>query len=215
MQRMFIIASACVVLIASGVVHGVWTDRWSELEDLGDAVAKLEQLPNTIGAWQGSEVEMEKDPRTGLAGMIARRYVHSATGKGVTLFLACGRSGPVCTHTPEVCYAGSGYEVEAPKRFRMPTSQGESPAEFWTARFVKERSTGKTHLRIFWAWHGSQGWKVADHPRLAFANEKVLYKLYLIREMVQPDEPTEGDACVEFMQELLPSIRQNVFTLAK
>jgi len=141
--------------------------------------------------------------------------VHTTTGKSVTLLLACGRSGPVCTHTPDVCYAGSGYVVEAPKRFRLPTVQGQTPAEFWTARFVRERTTGKTHLRIFWAWHGADAWKVADHPRLSFAGEKVLHKLYLIHEMVQPDEPVDGDACVEFMQELLPAIRQNVFTQAK
>ena len=29
-----VIASACVVLVASGVVHGLWTDRWSDLADL-------------------------------------------------------------------------------------------------------------------------------------------------------------------------------------
>jgi hypothetical protein len=214
MQRLLIIASACLVLAASGVVHGIWTDRWSELADLSESVAKLEQLPKTVGAWQSSEVEMEKDPKTGLAGMIARRYVHSTTGKSVTLLLACGRSGPVCTHTPDVCYAGNGYEVEAPKRFRLPAAQGETAAEFWTARFVKERNTGKTHLRVFWAWHGSEGWKVADHPRLSFASEKVLHKLYLIREMIQSDESLEGDACVEFMHELLPTIRQKVFTQA-
>jgi len=215
MQRVFIIASACLVLVASGVVHGIWTDRWSELEDLSDSVAKLEQLPRTVGAWQGSDVEMEKDPRTGLAGMIARRYVHGTTGKSVTLLFACGRSGPVCTHTPDVCYAGSGYVVETPKRFKLSSVQGEPSAEFWTARFVRERNTGKSHLRIFWAWHGSEGWKVADHPRLSFASEKVLHKLYVIRDMANADEPLEGDACVEFMQELLPALRQNVFTQAK
>ena len=43
----------------------------------------------------------------------------AVTGKVVTLFLACGRAGPVCTHTPDVCYAGSGYEVEKPKRFQF------------------------------------------------------------------------------------------------
>ena len=210
MQRTFIILSACVVLIATGVVHGVWTDRWSEQGELADAAQRLEKLPMTIGAWHGNPVEMESDPNTGLAGMIARRYVNTTTGKSVTIFLACGRAGPVCTHTPDVCYAGSGYEVEKPSRYRLTTLSEETPPEFWTARFVKERAAGKTHLRIFWSWHGTETWKVADNPRLSFAGEKVLYKLYVIREMVQPDEPIDGDACVEFMQELLPMVRSNV-----
>ena len=215
MYRTILLACACVVLVGSGVVHGLWTDRWAEPADLSDAAARLEQLPTTIGAWQGSNVEMEKDPNTGMAGMIARRYVNAANGKVVTILLGCGRSGPVCTHTPEVCYAGSGYEVEKPRRFHLPTKTAETAPEFWTARFVRERTTGKTHLRIFWSWHGAEGWKVADNPRLSFAGEKLLYKMYLIREMVQRDEPIEGDACVEFMQELLPSIRQTIMTEAK
>src|SRR2546425_11021500 len=104
MQRILIIASACVVLIASGVVHGIWTDRWSEQADLADAALRLEQLPDTIGVWHGSAVEIENDASSGLAGMIARRYVHATTGKTVTILLACGRAGAVCTHTPDVCY---------------------------------------------------------------------------------------------------------------
>ena len=215
MQRFLVIVSAGIVLVASGVVHGVWTDRWSDQGDLAETAQRLEQLPLTIGAWHGTAAEMEKDPNTGLAGMIARRYVNATTGKSVTLFLACGRSGPVCTHTPDVCYAGSGYEVEQPKKFRLPSTTAEMPPEFWTARFVKERAAGKSHLRIFWSWHGAETWKVADNPRLSFAGEKVLYKMYLIRDMVAHDEPIEGDACVEFMQDLLPVFRRTVFTESK
>lgn len=206
MQRILVIVSAAVVLIASGVVHGIWTDRWSDGLDLAANARQLDQLPMTISAWHGSPIEMEKDAKTGLTGMIARRYVHAETGKAVTLFLACGRPGPVCTHTPDVCYAGSGYKVDEPKRFKLPAST----AEFWTSRFVKERAAGRSHLRIFWSWHGADAWKVAENPRLSFAGEKVLYKLYLIREMIQPDEAIEADPCVEFMHDMLPVFRSNV-----
>jgi hypothetical protein len=214
MQRILVIASAAIVLIASGVVHGVWTDRWSDQGDLAESAQRLERLPIAIGEWHGTPVEMESDANSGLAGMIARRYVHAKTGKAVTILLACGRPGPVCTHTPDVCYAGSGYEVEKPKRFALASVTAQAPPEFWTARFVKERAAGKTNLRIFWSWHGAQSWQVADNPRLSFAGEKVLYKLYLVREMIQPDEPLDGDACIEFMQDFLPAFRRNVLALA-
>ena len=95
MQRILVIISACVVLVASGVVHGVWTDRWSDQGDLAETAQRLEQLPMTIGAWHGNVVEMERDPNSSLAGMIARRYVNASNGKGVTILLACGRSGAV------------------------------------------------------------------------------------------------------------------------
>ena len=206
MQRTLVIISAAVILVASGVVHGVWTDRWSDQGDLADTAKRLERLPMTIGAWHGTPVEVESDPKSGLAGLVARRYVHAKSGQAVTILLGCGRPGPVCTHTPDVCYAGSGFEVEKPQRFKVPTGD----AEFWTARFVKESETSRTHLRIFWAWHGGESWKIADNPRLSFAGEKVLYKLYLVREMVQSDEPLDTDACVEFMQELLPAFRREI-----
>ncbi len=206
MQRIIVISAAVGVLVAAGVVHGVWTDRWSAQSDLKAAAAQLEQLPLTLGAWRGSDVEMEPDPNSQVAGQIARRYVHGINGKSVTILLACGRAGAVCTHTPEVCYAGSGYEVEKPRRFQAPGAN----AEFWTARFVKERESSKTNLRIFWAWHGTQSWQVADNPRWTFAGEKVLYKLDVITELAQADEPMETSACVEFMQELLPALKSNV-----
>ncbi len=215
MQRIVVIVSACIVLIASGAVHGIWTDRWSDQSDLAEAAKKLELLPMTIGDWHGAAVEMDKDPNTGLSGMVARRYVHAKSGKAVTLFLACGRAGAVCTHTPDVCYAGSGYEVGKPERFVLPSATAQAAPEFWTARFVKERAASKTNLRIFWSWHGKEAWKIADNPRLSFAGEKVLHKLYVIREMIQADEPLEGDACVEFMGDLLPTIRRSVLTEAK
>jgi hypothetical protein len=210
MPRVLVVASAFALLVASGAVHGVWTDRWSDQGDLAEAAQGLNQLPMTIGVWHGSDVEMADDPNTGLAGMIARRYVNSANGKTVTLFLACGRSRAVCTHTPDVCYAGSGFEVETPTRFVLPSTTALAPAEFWTARFVRERASGKNHLRIYWSWHDGQSWKVADNPRLRFAGQKVLYKLYLIREIAQSEEPTDGDACVEFMQDLRPAFRRSV-----
>jgi hypothetical protein len=206
MQRIIIVIAAAGMLVGSGVVHGVWTDRWSEQTDLKDAASKLEKLPMTIGGWQGANVEMDEDPNSTVAGQLARRYVHEKTGKTVTILLACGRAGAVCTHTPDVCYAGSGYEVEKPKRFQV----SDPKAEFWTARFVRERAAGKSHLRIFWAWHGAQSWKVAENPRWTFAGEKVLYKLYVIHEVVQSEEAPEVSASAEFMHELLPALTKEV-----
>ena len=206
MLRVITIATACILLVASGVVHGVWSDRWSDQADLAEIAKRMESLPMTIGAWQGSVVEMEQDPKTGLAGMLARRYVHTKTGKSVTLFLGCGRAGPVCVHTPEVCYGSSGFEVEKPTKFQLKGSKDE----FWTARFVArtgQRQDESTHLL-------GMEWIVrledCGEPARSFAGEKTLYKMYLIRELVQADEPMENDACVEFMNDVLPAFRQFV-----
>ena len=39
----------------------------------------------------------------------------------------------------------------------------------------------------------------------------VLHKLYVLRELANPNEPAEGDVCAEFLQELLPALEQRLF----
>jgi hypothetical protein len=205
-----ITASAALVLVASGVVHGLWTDRWTADPAVLKAAADyLATVPATIGKWDGTDIDMPNDARLGLAGSLARRYVHRENGKVISIYLACGRPGPICIHTPDACYVADGYkEAEQAHRF---TVDKNTRAEFWTARFMRQRPDAQTNLRVFWAWHGANGWQVPDNPRVAFAGEQVLHKLYIIRELVSPNEPADGDVCVEFMQELLPALEQRLF----
>ena len=152
---------------------------------------------------------MDKDPQAGPRRHDRAPLRHATTGKAVTFCLGCGRPGPgLHPHAGRLLRRQRLRGREAAGAFALPTSDAGHAPEFWTARFVKERDAGKTHLRIFWAWHGADRWQVADNPRLAFAGEPLLYKLYVIRELSQPDEPLEGDACVEFMQELLARLWQ-------
>src|SRR5262249_15121133 len=109
------------------------------------------------------------------------------------------------------CYAGSGFEVEQPQTFAVPQGKGMPHGEFWTSRLVKAKADNRTQLRIFWSWHTAREWKVADNPRQAFAGEKLLYKLYLIREMAAADEPLETDGCVDLMRQLLPALEVTCF----
>jgi hypothetical protein len=212
MYRTILTVSAALVLIASGAVHGLWTNRWTDDPAvLTAATTRLGQVPVTLGKWQGKDIEMNTDPRLGLAGVLARRYVHQETGKAVTIYLACGRPGPVCVHSPDVCYAGEGYKVGPLRRITLP-SDGKLPSEFWTAQLTRERPDAQTHLRIFYAWHSSAGWQVSENPRVAFAGETVLHKLYVIRDLATPNEPIDGDVCTEFMQELLPVLEERLFT---
>ncbi len=214
-QRVILIGSALVILVFSGLVHGLWTDRWSEQLDLSAAAEALEKLPRDIGSWHGADLTMEKNPRSGLVGTLARTYTHTTTGKMVTLFLACGRPGPVATHTPDVCYGSIGFESESPRRFQLPSGSAEAPPEFWTARFVKERNDGQVQLRIYWGWLAGGRWQAAENPRLAFAGEHVLHKMYVLRELGAHEAPGEREPCVEFIHDLLPVVQRAVETDAK
>src|SRR4051794_16990520 len=110
MYRTILTLAAAVVVAASGVVHGIWTDRWALNSETLDAAAKrLAGVPAVLGKWEGSDIAMNTDPRLGLSAVLARRYANQETGKVVTIYLACGRPGPICVHSPDVCYVGAGY----------------------------------------------------------------------------------------------------------
>ena len=212
MQRTLTLMAASVFLIATGVVHGLWTDRWNDGQDLIDAAKNLETIPDRAGDWEGQKVELDRDDKLGLAGRVRRTFVNRATGKRVTLYMAVGRPGPVSIHTPDVCYAAINYTVEAKKVFsnfgigkRMPSSP-----ELFTSRLVKKDNTGAEVLRIFWGWYDGARWQTAENPRVAFADRRVLYKMYVIRELAHVEEPLETEACVDFMNAFLPALESKI-----
>ena len=208
------LATGLTLLVVSGVVHGLWTQRWWPSRALETAAARLEGVPLRIGAWQGRDVPMSRDvlERSGLAACWTRRYTHESTQRGVTVVLMCGRAGPTSVHTPEWCYGGAGYErigVTA----RHALEQGHhSAAEFWTADFRKPSATAPTFLRIFWAWSPDGSWSAPGSPRITFARHEALYKLYVLRETAGLQEPLSAEPCLEFLQELLPELQRTLFS---
>ncbi|HYT87884.1 MAG TPA: exosortase-associated EpsI family protein [Gemmataceae bacterium] len=210
MTRLLPVAAAFIVLLFSGLVHGVWTERWAESPDLDEAVAKLDGLPLTVGDWRGKKLDNGNRTSGGLAGSISCCYVHRQTGKEVTVFLACGRPTKVAIHTPDVCYAASGFEMEPNQEFTVPPGSAASGSQFYTARAKKMKAADQTRLRIFWSWNPGGKWQIADSPRVAFANRQILYKLYFIREMASATEPLAEDPCLQLMHQLLPVLQPNV-----
>jgi hypothetical protein len=210
MMRLVATGTAVTALLFSGVVHGLWTGRWAGAEDLDAALAQLQTVPLTVGDWRGQDVKQTKARGAEAIVSLSRRYVHRGTGQAVTVLLACGRPGPVSIHTPDVCYAASGFEVEPPTRREVSAGDGQA-ADFLTARLSKTKATEQTFLRIYWSWHADGGWQVPDNPRLAFSSQRRLYKLYVIREMARANEPLEGDPCAAFLSVLLPELKRGLF----
>ena len=54
MTRWIYAVTASVALLAAGVVHGFWTDRWVSDTRLSDATARLADVPMRVGDWEGS-----------------------------------------------------------------------------------------------------------------------------------------------------------------
>jgi hypothetical protein len=212
MTRILPIATTLVALIACGVVHGVWTDRWEPKPDPAAAAARFNDLPATIGDWEGEALEVSPRELQGLSGYLARRYVNRDTGDVVTLALMCGRPRFVSIHTPDVCYAANGYEVTAPARYAPSDLPGH--ASFWMTEMVRSRAAEESRLRVFFAWGATGEWQAADNPRVAFAGTPVLYKLYVLRDLPAGNQPPADDPCLDFFKRLQPELQKCLFPAA-
>jgi hypothetical protein len=215
MQRALPYALVLAMLIASGLAHGLITERWSEPPDPQAQVAAFSRIPMVIDDWDGRSVDAQEDqlPQEQVGSALLRRYVNRLDGSAVMVFLSSGRPGPmVAAHLPESCYPGAGYHLVAPQAKRSILSGPSSPrAQFWVANFSKTERAVPVHLRVFWAWSGSGNWETPDHPRLAFAHYHKLYKLYVIRSLLKPEEPLENDPAIGFMKIFLPELDKALF----
>jgi hypothetical protein len=101
--------------------------------------------------------------------------------------------------------------VVTPAKKTLP-DHGAAPAgEFWTAKARKAEPGRVTYLRLLWSWNAGNSWEAPDHPRMAFCKAPALYKLYVVQEMANPDEPLLNDDCADFLRSLLPSMDPVLF----
>jgi len=207
--------TALVLVIAAGLVHGRWTNRWTTSAAVVKAVGKLGRLPMILGDWQARSLEMNREQLAlaEIAGCIARRYENRQNKAAVTVLLVCGHPGAISVHTPDICYTGAGYGPTGPlEMLALPVGTTGPPASFRNAVFAKTSAGVPTYLRILWSWSADGAWEAPANPRLRFAPRQVLYKLYVIRELAAADDRLEGDPSLDFLRTLLPELGRVLFT---
>src|SRR5262249_2664100 len=161
MLRILPVAAAVAVVVAAGLVHGFWTDRWGVAGAVATAAASLDRVPRSLGDWQGQPLDSDQTGAPALAGQLYLRYVNRRSGEAVSIALVCGRPGPVCIHTPDVCYESSGHIIG--KISLQEVKLDKATARLFTMEAKKEQAAGQTRLRIFWCWFDGSRWDVADN----------------------------------------------------
>ncbi len=215
MKRWYYAVTASLLLVATGVVHGFWTDRWVADTRLEAAADRLADIPLQIGEWVGTEIEVKPGQAVpGVTGSLQRSYFNRRLGVTVVIALVNGRPGPVATHTPEACYGASGYRVE--RRTMVPLDTKGAPAQFWTSDATRTRVSEETKVRLFWAWNGGDGWAASDDARLEFPRYRypVLHKLYVLRELTGPagkPSSAKDEPCLAFLEALVPELERALF----
>jgi hypothetical protein len=214
MLRYLPVPLAALLLVFSGVFHGIYTDRWRISAEVDAAAARCHNLPLRVGEWIGEEANPLPDSEIKLAeiaGYAARRYTHSKRGQ-VDVLLLCGRPGPISVHPPESCLSGAGYKIIGERqKHRAVPSHDDPSGEFWTTCFTSSNPRTPP-IRVFWAWSDGGAWRAAENPRWGYARSGYLYKLYVIRTMRQLNEPIKTDPCLDFLNVFLPDLRKALST---
>jgi hypothetical protein len=193
-----------LLVVVSGLAHGLWTHRWTISSSLDEALTRLDRVPMDIGDWEGINFELDqRQLEIGqIDGYLARRYRNRQDGREVTVLLVCGLPGPIAVHTPDICYAGAGY---TPASFSFQEHAG-----FKTAEFRKEGAILPESLRIYWSWSDGELWEAPDHPRHRFMTSMFLYKIYVIDRQLDEDRVHAGDVCKEFIRVFLPELSKAI-----
>lgn len=220
MRQAIPIAAGLLIVVVTGVAHGIWTNRWGFSNEPGASAARLQGIPLTVGkggepwvTWKAGKPE-NIDPQQKEIGDIEGdqviEYTNQRTGTVVRVVVVCGSAGPISVHSPDVCYQGSGYKRIQPSG-RQPIEGGAQPAEFEAATFTRSEQGVPVFLRIFWAWGADGRWSAPENPRWTYRHRPALFKLYAVRRLSRADEPLATDPCADLLRVLLPELDKQLF----
>ncbi len=212
-RRTASLIAAILLILGTGLAHGLWTGRWHVSEVIQQAAARLDQVPMNVGSWKGEDVaglspqDLEVSQ---FAGHLVRRYRDATSDSTVTVMIACGHPGPLSLHSPAWCYAGSGYRESAHPS--EDTLAGGSSVR--GTLFHKPDAEATASLRIVWCWSSDGTWQGPENPRLFYARDRVLFKLYVVTNAEPGQERESQDRCLRFLDAFLPAIESVLFPRA-
>ena len=186
------------LIVGGAVVNGAVTQRWSPFAPDPALTGRLQALEIKFEDWQATEIPTEM-PVNERSVATSRRYLSPTSGRSGMVTLISGIPGSVSTHTPDVCYPGSGYKtLRVPKR-ETTEIPNHPVATYYVADFEKKTATKHDRVRVRWGWSTDGEWVAPDNPRWQFAARlarvPVLYKLYVVTPLPDDvDERPDDDA---------------------
>jgi hypothetical protein len=191
------------LIVTGAVVHGAVTQRWQTFEPDPAEAARLHALTVSYRDWEAAGTIDTEMPTNERSVATSRQYVSRQDRKSAVVTLISGIPGSVSTHTPDVCYPGSGYKtLRGPKQEALELPGGKAVA-FYVADFEKEKSGSRDRVRVRWAWSTDGTWVAPDNPRWQFARRlaavPVLYKVYVATPVPDDDSPDDDPATKGFV----------------
>ena len=145
------ITAAAALLVGVGLVHGAWTHRWRPSPAMAALAARFESVPMAIADWTATPFELGLRERkmAGAEACLARVYTNPGRGVTISVVLLGGLPGKISTHTPDLCYTASGYDLGTPSAYDRRYGPNGRRASFRTALATRGGAIPSV-LRIFW-----------------------------------------------------------------
>lgn len=210
--RIHHLLGAAVLLGISGLVHGMWTNRWQPgIEMSGKDL--LTPLEEPIGDWQpDTMITLKASEIPAKTKAVSRRFTPLKSGRPLVVSVSSGHPGVITAHTPDVCYPGSGFVQKTPISQDIIKLSNGKEASFWMADFEKQTPLGNDVIRVRWSWckDKEQEWKAPERPRLAYARTPLLYKVYMVHPVGDETDLTKDEVYRKFAGDLLPALSRQL-----
>ena len=175
MSSKLTLAAVLALLIGAGVWN-LLRPGAAVSEAPADAAARLKGIPLTFGTWTGSDNDVNpKGMRVAEAeAYLSRTYRNR--NEAYSVMILYGSPGGLGAHDPKTCYAGTGFEQKGSSKQMC----FEDIGMLWNARFDREVPE-RASLDVYWGWGTHGEWDAPDQPRLVYAGESRIYKIYIQR----------------------------------
>ncbi len=210
-------AVACV-LLGTSAVGRIVQDRRHRLEAsvVEDVPFPLETISRTLGGWRSSPGgDRQLDPLTmritGGTDHISRSYVDELTGVSLGVLVLFGPAEPVLPHTPEVCYASTGYATDRAPVGRPIGMADGSPAGFRAAVYRKAGGRSVIREEAYHSFRLDGKWSPdAGRGRRFARRNPSIFKVQVSRRVVEGEQPGDDEPIEQFLGLLLPEIEKRV-----
>jgi hypothetical protein len=213
MSRFFPALAGLALILAGGLAHGLWTDRWGLSDEPAASAEKLDHVARQVGDWVGEDAQAIRatDLAIGeISNYLSRTYKHKITGKALRVLMVCGKPQAISVHTPDVCFVGGGQDMVRKEHQEIPLSAAAPPFDCFVGHFRYMDGDQQVMTRVYWSWSADGVWKAPSGPRYAFARYRALYKLYVIPNVLEDDKLDAGYA-VDFLKVFIPELDRTLF----
>jgi hypothetical protein len=181
-----------VLVVSAAVVHGAATHRWSALAPDPARAAAAHAHAVALFEYAAKEIPSEL-PVKERSTVSCRQYTAPGGRPPVVISFTSGPPGAVSTHTPDVCYPGSGFAVVKPPRTETLDLPNGGRATYLVAEFERKTATTVERQRVRWSWTADGTWQVPDRPRFAFLNQPELFKMYVVTALPPGGAGSDAD----------------------